>query len=32
LIICAYSGYAESELQNYRPRVVLVDEQNRPRP
>lgn len=31
LIICAYSGYDESELAGYRPRVVLVDEHNRPR-
>jgi aspartate 1-decarboxylase len=31
LIICAYSGYQESELAGYRPRVVLVDEHNRPR-
>ena len=31
LIICAYAGYAESELANYRPRVILVDEKNRPR-
>ena len=31
LIICAYSGYTESELAGYRPRVVLVDEHNRAR-
>ena len=31
LIICAYSGYTESELASYRPRVVLVDEHNRAR-
>jgi aspartate 1-decarboxylase len=31
LIICAYSGYTDSELANYRPRVILVDEHNRPR-
>lgn len=30
LIICAYADYAEAELVNYRPVVVLVDEQNRP--
>ncbi len=29
LIICAYSSYNESELGNYRPIVVLVDEKNR---
>lgn len=28
LIICAYSGYSEEELANYRPRVILVDEAN----
>jgi aspartate 1-decarboxylase len=32
LIIAAYSSYTETELQNYRPVVVLVDENNRPRP
>ena len=32
LIICAYSGYEESELATYRPVIVLVDENNRPRP
>lgn len=32
LIICAYSGYEERELANYRPVVVLVDDQNRPKP
>ena len=31
LIICAYSSYAEAELSKYRPVVVLVDEDNRPR-
>lgn len=31
LIIAAYSQYTEAELENYAPRVVLVDEQNRPR-
>jgi aspartate 1-decarboxylase len=31
LIICAYSVYSESELENHEPVVVLVDEQNRPR-
>jgi aspartate 1-decarboxylase len=31
LIICAYSAYAEQELANYQPRVILVDEHNRPR-
>ena len=31
LIICAYSGYTEQELANYRPRVILVDANNRPR-
>jgi aspartate 1-decarboxylase len=31
LIIAAYSSYEESELAEYRPTVVLVDEQNRPR-
>jgi len=31
LIICAYSGYDESELAHYQPRIVLVDEHNRPR-
>ena len=32
LIICAYSQYAQAELADYRPVVVLVDEHNRPRP
>jgi aspartate 1-decarboxylase len=31
LIICAYSGYSEGELENHEPVVVLVDEHNRPR-
>ena len=31
LIICAYSGYTESELASHRPVVVLVDEHNRPK-
>jgi aspartate 1-decarboxylase len=31
LIICAYSMYSEEELAHYQPRVVLVDEHNRPR-
>jgi aspartate 1-decarboxylase len=31
LIICAYSGYSQEELKSYRPVVVLVDEENRPR-
>ena len=31
LIIAAYSQYTESELENYEPVIVLVDEQNRPR-
>jgi aspartate 1-decarboxylase len=32
LIICAYSGYDEAQLERYEPVVVFVDEQNRPRP
>jgi aspartate 1-decarboxylase len=31
LIICAYSSYSEAELAQHVPKVVLVDEQNRPR-
>ena len=31
LIICTYSGYDEAELRKYSPRVVFVDQQNRPR-
>jgi aspartate 1-decarboxylase len=30
LIICAYSIYAENELQGHRPMIVMVDERNRP--
>src|SRR5215469_9553324 len=29
LIIAAYSNYTEAELPEYRPTIVLVDEQNR---
>lgn len=32
LIICAYSQYSEAELAGYRPTIVLVDDQNRPKP
>lgn len=32
LIICAYSAYSAAELERHEPVVVLVDEQNRPRP
>jgi aspartate 1-decarboxylase len=28
LIICAYSSYSDAELENYKPIVVLVDDQN----
>lgn len=31
LIICAYSLYSEAEMQARKPKVVLVDEHNRPR-
>jgi aspartate 1-decarboxylase len=31
LIICAYCTYDERELSDYRPRIVLVDERNRPK-
>ena len=31
LIICAYSSYSQSDLAEYRPVIVLVDEKNRPR-
>lgn len=31
LIITAYSGYTEAELQSYKPVVVFVDEQNHPK-
>lgn len=30
LIICAYSDYEHSELAEYKPVVILVDEKNRP--
>ena len=29
LIICAYSEYSESELKDYSPIILLLDEQNR---
>ena len=29
LIICAYSEYSESELEDYSPIILLLDEQNR---
>lgn len=29
IIICAYSGYSEAELTNYKPALVYVDEHNR---
>ena len=32
LIICAYSQYEDSEMAAYKARVILVDEDNRPRP
>lgn len=32
LIICAYSGYDEVELQRHAPVIVFVDERNQPRP
>lgn len=32
VIICAYSTYDASELTHYRPVIVLVDEENRPKP
>ena len=32
LIIAAYSQYSEAELATYRPVVVLLDENNRPKP
>jgi aspartate 1-decarboxylase len=32
LIIAAYSQYSEAELASYRPVVVLLDENNRPKP
>lgn len=31
LIICAYSGYDEREIERYAPVVVLVDDRNQPR-
>jgi len=31
LIICAYTGYTDAELERYEPIVVLVDEHNVPR-
>jgi aspartate 1-decarboxylase len=30
LIICAYSSYTASDLKEYRPVIVLVDENNKP--
>ena len=30
LIICAYSGYREDEIDSHRPIIILVDEYNRP--
>ncbi len=32
LIIAAYAAYEESELKNYRPVVLLLDEHNRAKP
>jgi aspartate 1-decarboxylase len=32
LIICAYSTYSPADLAEYRPVVVLVDDNNRPLP
>lgn len=32
LIIAAYAGYSEADLQAYQPTIVLVDERNRPKP
>jgi aspartate 1-decarboxylase len=32
LIIAAYSQYSEAELASYRPVIVLLDENNRPKP
>ncbi|HVY24292.1 MAG TPA: aspartate 1-decarboxylase [Steroidobacteraceae bacterium] len=29
LIICAYSNYADDEMQNYQPVIVLLDDNNR---
>jgi aspartate 1-decarboxylase len=31
LIICTYAGYDEAELRTYKPVIVLVGENNRPR-
>ena len=31
LIICAYAIYEESELSSYEPRIVILDEHNRPK-
>ncbi len=31
LIICTYSMFSEADLEGYRPKVVLVEEGNRPR-
>jgi aspartate 1-decarboxylase len=31
LIICAYTAYSDAELEQFEPRVVLVDEHNVPR-
>ena len=31
MIICAYAQYADEELPDLRPRIVLVDTGNRPR-
>jgi aspartate 1-decarboxylase len=30
LIICAYASYSETDLREYRPRIVLVEGRNRP--
>ncbi len=32
LIIAAYADFTPAELEHYEPKVVLVDERNRPRP
>jgi aspartate 1-decarboxylase len=31
LIICTYSLYDEAELSEYKPRIVILDERNRPK-
>lgn len=31
LIICAYAIYDEAELDGYKPKIVLLDERNRPK-